>query len=375
MNSYIVSFGTLVFLLIASASANAQWLCREAASTRSGKTITSCGVGKSKNLEVARIKSRESAIEEFKSVCQLSSDCLNFDYSVVPKRTDCEFKSGDYICYRALEFEIGEFKRKSISLNIDDLEKELKSKDQEIQEIQIRIDKINQLKRSQKETEQKKADLADLEAKLNQKEAEALKLQDLNSKETIESGGYRYLHQTYKNSLKVSFYYWDSMLTDQSQKDIMWIVAYEKRPYRWLGLQLYGGFGSGHLDNQKNTDKDVPTMGASNSTQVYNGSLSYIDIGGAALMYSGWRGTYLKVDTGYLRGNKGSYLVSYNGAGVGSPVKNVDTFSKSYFGLTLGFDTRDDQKGWGAFFEFGARKVNDQDNLGFIGGIGFNYGY
>ena len=364
-----------IFFMGISYTAFASWLCREASSSRVGQTITACGVGRSTILEEARVKSRESAIEEFKRVCQLSSDCSDFDYAVVPKRTDCEFESSEHICYRALDFEIGDHKRKSISFNIDDLDKELKDKDQEIQEIQNRMDKINQLKQSQKEAEQKKKDLTDLEINLNKKEAEALRLQDLNSKETIESGGYKYLHQIYKNSLKVSFYYWDSKLTDTSQKDIMWIVAYEKRPYSWLGLQLYGGFGRGHLDNQKNSDIDVPTMGPSNTIQVYNGALSYADLGVATLLYSGWRGTYLKTDMGYVKGNKESYSISYNAAGVGSPVKNADSFSKSYVGLSLGFDTRDDQKGLGAFFELGARKVNDQTNPGFIGGIGFNYGY
>lgn len=363
----------VLFLLISSLKAHAQWLCREASSTRTGHVVTACGVGQSQNLDQARVKSRESAIEEFKRVCQLSNDCSDFDYTVTPKRTDCEFKNGFHICYRALDFEITVQKRKSVSLDLSDLESELRLKDKEIQDIQNRIEKINQIKKSEEEVEQRKKELTELEASLNQKEAEALKLEDLNSKNTIETGGYKYLHQIYKNSVKVSFYYWDSKLTSASEKDIMWIAAYEKRPFSWLGLQIYGGFGSGHLDNQKAADSEVPTMGTSNTTQSYNGTVSFADIGGAILIYSGWHGTYLKAETGFIRGNKESYLITYNGAGVGTPVKSAETFSNSYIGLNLGFDTRDDQKGWGAFFELGARKSND--NLGFIGGVGLNYGF
>ncbi len=366
------SLSVILLSIAASIVSDAQWLCREASSTRSGQTITACGVGQSLNLDEARVKSRESAVEEFKRVCQLSKDCSEYDYTVIPKRTECEFKSGYHTCYRALDFEITEQKRKSISLNLTDLEKELKDKDQEIQS---RIDQINQIKQSQVEAEKKKQELVDLEASLNKKEAEALKLEDLKSKETIESGGYKYLHQIYKNSLKVSFYYWDSKLTTSSQKDIMWNVAYEKRPYSWLGLQFYGGFGRGHLDDQKSVDEDVPVMGPSNTSQIYNGPVSYLDIGVAALLYSGWSGTYLKADYGYVSGRKELYSVSYNGAGVGSPVKSTDSFSKQYSGLHVGFDTRDDQKGWGVFFELGARKLSDQVNSGFISGIGVNYGY
>lgn len=364
------------FLIMAiPVGVHAQWLCREASSTKTGKTVTACGVGRSENLEDARIKSRESAVEEFKRVCELSADCSEYDYAVVPKRTDCELKGGNHICYRALDFEISDRRKKSVSLDLSDLEVDLKQKNQEIQKIQDRIEKINQIRQSEQEADLKKQELAELEASLNKKEAEALKLQDLNSKETIESGEYRYLHQVYKSSVKVSFHYWDAKLTSNSEADIMWLAAYEKRPYSWMGFQLYGGFGRGHLDNQKTSESDVPTMGSPNTTAHFNGTVAYADLGVAALAYLGWRGTYLKGDLGIISGRKESYDVAYNGAGVGSPQKNSDTFSKNYFGLHLGFDTRDDRKGWGVFFELGARKANDQNNPGFIGGIGVNYGF
>lgn len=369
------SLSVILLLILVSFAAHAQWLCREASSKRLGQTITACGVGQSVNLDEARVKSRESAVEEFKRVCQLSADCSEYDYTVVPKRTDCELKSGIHICYRALDFEVSDRKRKSVALDLSELERELAHKNQEIQSIQDRLEKINQIKQSEEEAISKKKELVELEENLNQKEAEALKLQDLNSKDTIESGGYKYLHQVYKNSIKVSFYYWASKLTLNSENDIMWIAAYEKRPYSWMGLQVYGGFGRGHSDNQKNGDEDVPIQGAANSTQYFNGTVAYVDIGVAALVYLGWRGTYLKGDLGQVNGNVESYFVTYNGSGVGGTQKNSSKFSSNYFGAHLGFDTRDDRKGWGVFFELGSRKVNTQSNVGFIGGLGLNYGY
>ncbi len=364
---------TLLMFIFASA-AHAQWLCRDASSIRSGQTITACGVGQSQSLEDARSKSRESAIEEFKRICNESADCFEFDYTINPKRTDCEIKSNIHTCYRALDFEIGTRKRKSISLDTNELESELKNRNQEIQAIQNRIEKINQIKQSEQEAESKKQELRELESSLNKKEAEAVKLEDLNSKDTIESGGYRYLHQIYKNSIKVSFHYWASKLTSTSQNDIMWLAAYEKRPYGWLGFQIYGGFGRGNLPDQK-TDDSVPTMGPSSSTQNYNGSVAYLDLGLGLLVYPGWRGVYLKSDLGIINGRKESYTVSYNGAGVGTPQKNESKFSASYVGAHIGFDTRDDKKGWGVYFELGARKVSDQSNPGFMGGLGVNYGF
>ncbi|MBL7557213.1 MAG: hypothetical protein JNM24_15410 [Bdellovibrionaceae bacterium] len=155
----------------------------------------------------------------------------------------------------------------------------------------------------------------------------------------------------------------------------MWIAAYEKRPFSWLGVQFYGGFGRGRLSNQKNSDEDVPTMGTSNSTQNFNGPVVYSDIGIAIIFYSGWQGTYLKSDFGFVNGRGEYYEVTYNNSGVGIPTKTTNSFSSNYYGALLGFDTRDDKKGWGVFFELGARKLKDQNSLGFTGGVGLNYGF
>ena len=343
--SKIVKFlGFILCILPLESSSAEEWFCREASSTRVGQTITACGVGQSKNLEDARVKSRESSIEEFKRVCQLSVDCSDYDYTVIPKRTECETKDGIHICFRALDFEISDRKKKSISLDLTDLEREFAHKNEEIQNIQERIEKINQIKQSEQEAASKRKELSDLEAALNQKEAEALKLQDLNSKETIVSGGYKYLHQIYENSIKISFNYWDSKLTSPSENDIMWILAYEKRPFSFLGLQVYGGFGKGNLENQKNRDDDVPTQGTANSNQSFNGTVAYADMGGAVLIYSGWRGVFLKSDFGQLSGRKVTYNINYNGSGVGLPQKTNTNISSTYFGFHIGFDIRDDHK-------------------------------
>jgi hypothetical protein len=368
-------FLSLASILFFGSAANAQWLCREASSQRIGHTITACGVGQSTILEEARVKSRESAVEEFKRLCQLSTDCFEHEYFVIPKRTDCEFKDGHHICYRALDFEIGDRRRKSVTLNEDELKSDLQKKNDEIQAIQSRIEQIGLIKKSELEMEAKQNELAALQSSLNQKEAEALKLDDLNSKETMATGGYRYLHQAYKNSIKVSFFYWASKLTSDAENDILWMAAYERRPFSWLGIQVHGGFGRGYLNNQKNSDEEVPTQGTAGSVQSFNGTVAYTDLGVAALVYSGWRGTYLKVDAGQINGRKESYLVNYNGSGVGVPRKTINGFSANYLGATLGFDTRDDKKGLGIFFELGARNLSDQSRVGFIGGLGLNYGF
>ncbi|MBL7688065.1 MAG: hypothetical protein JNJ49_08510 [Bdellovibrionaceae bacterium] len=294
---------------------------------------------------------------------------------MVPKRTDCEIQDGKQICYRALEFEISDRRKKSVSVDVDELERQLRRNQVEAQQIQNRIEMVRQITRSEQIQSDKKKELAALESALNQKEADELKLMDMTSRETVASGSYRYLHQAYRNSVKISFHYWASRLNSDSENDIMWLASYERRPLDWLGLQVYGGFGRGHLENQQNSDGDVPTLGARNTTQSFNGSVVYVDMGMAALVYSGWRGTYLKADLGQVNGQKDSYSVAYNGSGVGSPVKTTIGFSTTYAGAHFGFDTRDDKKGWGVFCEVGARKLNVVPTPGFMGSLGINYGF
>ena len=83
----------------------------------------------------------------------------------------------------------------------------------------------------------------------------------------------------------------------------------------------------------------------------------------------------MKGDLGQVNGRKETYSINYNGSGVGSPQKTINNISMSYHGAHLGFDTRDDRKGWGVFFEVGARKLKEQTSPGFMGGIGVNYGF
>ena len=369
----IINLATLIILFTPASVHADDWICREASSIKSGQTITSCGIGRSQNLDEARVKSRESAIEEFKRICSESADCFEFDYTINPKRTECEFKNNFHTCYRALDFEIGTKKRKSISLDTKELEAELKNRNQEIESIQDRIEKINQIKQSEQEAESKKKELQELESSLNKKEAEALKLEDLNFKDTIESGGYRYLHQTYKNSLKISYKIWIAKLTSENEVDSIIDFSYERRPISWLGVQVYVGIGNGSLKNQKK-EEDIQ-WGPPSTTLHYNGEMGFLDLGLGMSLYTGWRGTYLKVDGGQISGSRTYFDVVYNNLGGGVVKKTTEDIRKSYFGAHLGFDTRDDRKGWGVYFELGARKVSDQSNPGFIGSLGCNYGF
>ncbi len=96
----------LMFILISVSAANAQdgWLCEQEAGIRDGKVYAICGIGESLEEQYARARALTAAIEEFETLCDVSSDCFRSQRVVIPKRTACEQnKQGLWKCYRLIE--------------------------------------------------------------------------------------------------------------------------------------------------------------------------------------------------------------------------------------------------------------------------------
>lgn len=103
----------LMILSMTAQTANAsndQWLCKEEASQRRSNTVVSCGIGTGGSEDDARAKAFESAKAEFDRVCNASSDCIYHEVKAIPKRTDCSYKDNQYVCYRLVDFTIGQAK-------------------------------------------------------------------------------------------------------------------------------------------------------------------------------------------------------------------------------------------------------------------------
>lgn len=345
----------LLLLLFCSFRVEAQWLCLEASSQRSGSTVTSCGVGTSTSQEEARVKSRESAVEEFKRLCSLSSDCSGFDYTVVPKRTECFFLNQSFTCYRALEFQILDVKKSQVEIDPKDL-------DSQVKDLEIQIRHLNEIKYKEQEVSLKKFELQDLERSLNEKEAEEARLKDI-----LVDSGYTYLHETKKNSLKLDLKIWDGRLTNQNDTEAFLDFTYERRFKRWFGLQGFIGTGSGNFKNQ--SDETAMETGPSNGTVHSNKQMGLVDVGGAMLIYTNWHGMYGKVEGGMVSGSHTSFDATYNKFGVGTVTSSTEQVRKSYIGESVGWDTQNSNGGMGMFGEVGFR------NGGFVGLIGVNFGF
>lgn len=99
-----------LFGLIMSFNASADdWFCSTESGRRNDKVFWACGVGESQVEGAARTKALQAAVDEFTTICKMSSDCKDKPMRVEPKRLTCkEDKLGFYKCYRLIEVEIGD---------------------------------------------------------------------------------------------------------------------------------------------------------------------------------------------------------------------------------------------------------------------------
>lgn len=86
-----------------------QWFCSEESGKRDGNTIQACGVGEGVNEKTARTQALDAAIDEFKTICDMSSDCAHHQRVVEPKRLTCNEKRikgtgySEWKCYRLIQ--------------------------------------------------------------------------------------------------------------------------------------------------------------------------------------------------------------------------------------------------------------------------------
>lgn len=90
-----------------NASATDEWLCTQESSQRRSNAILSCGIGIAKDEAGARAVAFRKATEEFHRVCDISEDCKDHLFQVVPQRTTCELIGSNQKCYRLVTFYIG----------------------------------------------------------------------------------------------------------------------------------------------------------------------------------------------------------------------------------------------------------------------------
>lgn len=89
---------TIIFLLLLTSNAFAaeeNWFCTSDMSKFQGSTFYSCGMGEAYKESDAREDALRSATHQFRSLCEISSDCKERRIAVRPTRTSCEKGKSD----------------------------------------------------------------------------------------------------------------------------------------------------------------------------------------------------------------------------------------------------------------------------------------
>lgn len=351
-----------ILIILVSTVAQAEWLCTETSSIKTGSTITSCGVGKSTNLDQARELARENAVKEFNQLCRISSDCNQFDYNVVPKRTDCKIHGSDILCYRAIDFEITDHLKSDTSIDKDQIQKDLDQTKTQIEDLQHKIYVARQLQAAKMEVEAKNRQLKNLEAR-------DIKLREISNESEYSQDSYNFFSSKSSSALKFGVSYWDAKLTSDSEVDVGLTLSYEVKATNWLGVQLDFTHGG-----DMGSSGEAPKMGTPGSTETFKGGMSFNAISVSTVIYTGIFNTYLKGEFGAIQGTRELNTVTYSALGTaGANQKSEVTVSKTFSGVSLGYDTRENNKGWGTYMEVGARAI--RSNIGATTSVGLAFGF
>lgn len=108
----------LCIIMADRAISEERWFCTDDQAIRQGNVLSICGVGNSMDEGPARKEALNNAMDEFKSICSLSSDCRGHKINVEPKRSTCfekkrvyaEYTNTQFVCHRMFVFTILEGK-------------------------------------------------------------------------------------------------------------------------------------------------------------------------------------------------------------------------------------------------------------------------
>lgn len=366
----------IILTLFCAGTSRADWFCTEGASQSRGATILSCGSGTALNLQAAKDAARDAAIAEFDAICRKSDSCNGYQVVVNPKRTECQISGTQHTCYRAIEFEIQKIRKESIIVDVDAVEEQLRLQRQELEDLNLRYEKLRQLEITSSEVQSRANEVAAIESKIALTEGREIVLSDMISQSSIETGEYRYTYLLFSNSFRVGANYFGSHLLSDDEVLFGLQFSYEHRPLRHLGFSVNYGFGADLSTGRIRSDGDIPRTGTANGTTNARGPISYQEVSIGTNIYTGFGGLYVKGEIGRNWAKQDQYRVDFGPLGTATTTeKSTVRNSQNFVSFGLGLDSRNDKKGFGGFVEVAGRKWLKGGSFGFLMSAGANFGF
>lgn len=335
-----------------SASANAEWLCKEGATQSYGNTYIACGVGSGELEEVARKNALNSAKNEFEFLCKQTPTCRDYERTVRPMRSQCGKNKDIWKCYRAIEYGILPHKKENIVLDEEDIINQISAKRETLRKLRSRVEKektLNQLESQINRTEE----VLDKKRSLEQIELEIFNLEQQMSR-SRDYAKYQGLW-----SVGVGF----SIQAGPSLDDIKSHFGINFSIHRYVSnyISPYLEFGLLSDFNEEETKRS----GDPNSESTFEkASVATPLVLGIESKVGRLR---LSPHLGYWLQEKSTEQVSYNAIGIGTVTKSDSENKRLYFGVSVKYNLS------GYMIQLGAEKYSNFDDIGASFSIGLRY--
>lgn len=309
-----------IFLgLIFSNNSYSNWTCKQASSIAEGNDFYSCGIGESQNEQTARDIAREASLREFQEICRRSANCRGYDYIITPQRTDCEKKSSKYKCYRGLSIRIINEKASYFSDNLNELEKEIQKKEDELEKLQNLNDAKRKLKKLNEQIKfEENNEFLESQNLNNQVESERLKLNLLKSRQ-------EYLIEQKRWGLQFNYFYIPE-LPDHSKHSNAAILSLQYKIYKMFELRVsYGQI----YEDKDDLNHPSTALGAANTTETLYGPHES-QLFAISLPIYVYQGYYLRLEQGKINGEVEVIENKFNNIGTTTGSGYIKNYKESY---------------------------------------------
>ncbi len=289
------------------------------------------------------------------------ADCRSKDHRANAKRTDCQKKSeNEFICYRAIEFEILNKDKRDITVDIDAVESQISDKYSELRMLRQRLEQQKQLNKLDEQIEITKSQL----------EADVDFLKDKVDADSIRNREYGYSHLNKPWSLGFHTLYSTYPDFGESNSAFGLGIRVERRFMKRFGLQFDLNYGSDFYS------KEPDNTGTPSTSKVFRGLMTSTELAVGIPVYFHYQ-YYLKPVVGTVSLSRTDKQIDYSVLGSKSNSTDIrHSRSDTFYGLGLGYVTEQvDAAGSKYFLEFIGRCISSCSNIHLNALMGFQLGF
>jgi hypothetical protein len=276
-----------------------------------------------------------------------------------------------------LKFHVTDKRKSSVLVNVEDTKIELERERNTLKALEEQYARLQSLQSLKEQAEAQKEQIKKLEKKMGAVEGKAIQLEQKVSDSALSNHDYKYTHDLFRNSFKLAATYNSLRLANDGELFLGFSLSYEYRPFQFLGVSARYGFGADLAPGRVMSPGDLAVTGTPNTSLTQIGRTTYNDLALGVNLYTGLGGLYVKGEIGTFLGTQTSYQIDFSPIGTAtSTTKTSVNFSKPYWGAGLGWDSREDKKGWGGFVEVGAKApLSGGGSPGIAISVGGNWGF